>query len=115
MLPNGGSLPGKDVKMEIRLLPIGSVVQLKNSTAYVMIAGYYPIGPSRPEYVWDYSGFQFPLGYVKNDEVYCFDQEQIEAVLALGYQDREQIEFARTMEKAAEQIKSKGRSTPSRQ
>lgn len=75
------------------LLPIGSVVQLKNSTARVMVAGYLTRTASNPDYVWDYSGFKFPIGYVSNDEVYCFDQEQIEEVLALGYQDTEQFIF----------------------
>ena len=55
--------------MESQFLPIGSVVQLKNSTACVMIAGYLPTGPSRPGYVWDYSGMKFPLGYVADNEI----------------------------------------------
>ncbi|MCC8026253.1 MAG: DUF4176 domain-containing protein [Clostridium sp.] len=92
--------------MENRLLPIGTVVQLKESTARVMVAGYLALGPSRPGYVWDYSGFKYPLGYVKDDEVYCFDQDQIETVLALGYQDMEQFEFIARLESAAEKVKS---------
>lgn len=92
--------------MRNHLLPIGSVVQLKNSTARVMIAGYLPTGPAKPGYVWDYSGFKFPLGYVSNDEVYCFDQGQIDQVLALGYQDTEQFTFIHELAKASEQVKA---------
>lgn len=92
--------------MENHLLPIGSVVQLKDSTASVMIAGYLPMGPSRPGYVWDYSGFKFPLGYVRDDEIFCFDQDQIEAVHALGYQDSEQFSFIRSLERAVEKVKA---------
>ncbi len=88
------------------LLPIGSVVQLRGSTARVMVAGYLPTGPARPGYVWDYSGFKFPLGYVRDDEVYCFDQEQVEQILAMGYQDMEQLRFADSIEKAAEKVKA---------
>lgn len=87
------------------LLPVGSVVRLKDSTANVMIAGYLPVGEADPGYAWDYSGFKFPLGYVRNDEIYCFDQNQIEEVLAMGYQDEEQFRFANTLEAAVEQIK----------
>ncbi|MCI9102050.1 MAG: DUF4176 domain-containing protein [Lachnospiraceae bacterium] len=92
--------------MESQFLPIGSVVQLKNSTACVMIAGYLPTGPSRPGYVWDYSGMKFPLGYVADNEIYCFDQDQIETVHALGYQDQEQFAFIRSMNYTAEKIKA---------
>lgn len=92
--------------MQNQFLPIGSVVQLKNSTACVMIAGYLPMGPSRPGYVWDYSGFKFPLGYVRDDEIYCFDQDQIEVVHALGYQDREQFSFVNSLAYSVEKIKA---------
>lgn len=92
--------------MENRLLPIGSVVQLKDSTASVMIAGYLAVAPAKPGYVWDYSGFKFPLGYVNDNEIYCFDQDQIEIVLGLGYQDREQFEFISKLEAAAEKVKA---------
>lgn len=93
--------------MADHLLPIGSVVRLKDSTADVMVAGYMPVGDTRPGYVWDYSGFKFPLGYVRNDEIYCFDQDQIEVVLAMGYQDSEQFEFVDALMKAVENIKNK--------
>ena len=35
----------------MELLPIGSVVQLEDSTALVMISGYLPIVPSEPNRV----------------------------------------------------------------
>ena len=87
------------------LLPIGSVVQLKNSTARVMIAGYLTRSVSNPDYVWDYSGFKFPIGYMNNDEVYCFDQEQIEEILAMGYQDAEQFVFIDKMGALFDKVK----------
>lgn len=92
--------------MARQFLPIGSVVGLKDSDAFVMIAGYMPTGPARPGYVWDYSGFKFPLGYVNDNEIYCFDQDQIEQVFALGYQDAEQFAFSRYMEETAENIRA---------
>ena len=88
--------------MSKELLPIGSVVQLANSTGLVMVAGYLPVVPSRPDHVWDYSGFQFPLGYTSNDTVYCFDHEQIQVVYAYGYRDIEQDIFMSKLDKAAE-------------
>lgn len=91
--------------MSNHLLPIGSVVQLQNSTARVMVAGYLATAPSRPGYVWDYSGFKFPLGYVRDEEIYCFDQDQIEVILALGYQDSEQFAFIHKLEQSSEKVK----------
>lgn len=79
--------------MAKELLPIGSVVQLANSTALVMIAGYLPVMPSRPDHVWDYSGFRFPIGFTDNDMVYCFDHGQIQVVYAHGYKDIEEEIF----------------------
>lgn len=92
--------------MANQLLPIGTVVQLEDSTARVMIAGYLPTGPSRPGYVWDYSGFKFPIGYMDDDEIYLFDQGQIETVLALGFQETEQFDFIAKLEAAAGKLKS---------
>lgn len=92
--------------MSNRLLPIGTVVQLKNSTARVMVAGYLSESAARPGYVWDYTGFKFPIGYVNNNEIYCFDQEQIEQIFALGYQDSEQFAFSNKLSRDAEKIKA---------
>ena len=92
--------------MPSHVLPIGRVVRLKDSTAAVMVAGYMPIAPSRPGYVWDYSGFKYPIGYVDDNEVYCFDNDQIEDLYALGYQDKEQLAFAQSLNDAAEEIKA---------
>lgn len=90
--------------MASRYLPIGSVVQLKNSTASVMVAGYLAREAKDPDHVWDYSGFKFPIGFVKNDETYCFDNSQIETVLALGYQETEQFQFMTKLEAAAARL-----------
>ncbi len=78
----------------MELLPIGSVVQLEDSTALVMISGYLPIVPSEPNRVWNYSGFRFPLGYTDDEDIYCFDHSQIQVVYAYGYRDIEHDIFA---------------------
>jgi hypothetical protein len=95
--------------MAKELLPIGSVVQLENSSGLVMIAGYLPVTPSRPDYVWDYSGFQFPLGYTDDDQVYCFDHKQIEIVYARGYQDIEEETFMNKVTEARDRVEEEAR------
>lgn len=85
-------------------LPIGSVAQLKDSSALVMIAGYLPIRQAEPDRVWDYSGFRFPIGYTGDEEIYCFDQEQIEIVYAQGYRDFEEELFTGRLAQARQKL-----------
>lgn len=90
--------------MDRELLPIGSVVQLENSTALVMVAGYLPVAPSCSERVWDYSGFRFPIGYTDNENVCCFDHDQVQVVYAHGYKDIEEEIFMSKLMAAKQQI-----------
>lgn len=91
--------------MKKKLLPIGTVVQLIDDKVKIIIAGYCPTGTARPGYIWDYSGFPFPLGYRKPDEVLQFDHEQIETIFAMGYQDSEQFQFMEQLVTAATELK----------
>ena len=88
------------------LLPIGSVVQLSESTALVMIAGYLAVNQAAPERVWEYSGFRFPIGYTDDEEVYCFDHSQIETVYAYGYHDIEEDIFMSRLTAARNQMEA---------
>ena len=92
--------------MENYLLPVGTVVSLKESTCKVMIMGYCPVGEARPGYVWDYSGVAYPYGYVDGAHVFQFDHEQIEKVMAMGYQDVEQFNFIDKLRPALEDLKA---------
>ena len=89
------------------LLPIGSVVNLKGTEKAMMICGYCPTGPAKPGYVYDYSGFPYPEGYMDVLKIYQFDNEQIERVLALGYQDRETFLYMTALQEKIEEIKEK--------
>ena len=87
------------------LLPIGSVVLLTGSKKKVMIAGVCQKNAANPEKVWDYTGVLFPEGYISGDKMFMFNNEQIERVYALGYQDEEQIEFKKKVDLALEEIR----------
>lgn len=88
-------------------LPIGSVVQLNDSDGLAMIAGYLPIAQSRPDHVWDYSGFRFPIGYTDDESIYCFDHSQIGTVYAYGYKDIEEEIFTSRLPGIKEQMEEK--------
>lgn len=84
------------------LLPIGTVVLLKESTKRLMIMGVCQRSADEPNKLWDYSGCFYPEGYLGADRVFLFNNEQIERIYSLGYQDEEQIAFK---EKVDETIK----------
>lgn len=76
------------------LLPIGSVVLLKNSTKRVMIIGVCQASVGdEGRRIYDYAGCFFPEGYMSADKNFLFNTDQIERLYAMGYQDSEQLTF----------------------
>ena len=86
--------------MEMKYLPIGTVVQLKESEDRVMIAGYYSISALKEDTIWDYSGFRYPTGYMDDDDIFCFNNDQIEFICHLGCCDLEQQMFEEKLNEA---------------
>lgn len=80
------------------LLPIGSVVLLKNSTKKVMIMGWCQHEAGNNEILYDYAGCIFPEGYLNANSTYLFDHTQIDTVHHLGYINEEQQELKETAE-----------------
>lgn len=74
------------------LLPIGSVVLLKEGTKKVMIFGIRQTdADSGQEY--DYAGVLYPEGNLGNETWFLFDDENIAEVAFRGYEDDERTEF----------------------
>ena len=92
--------------MYIGLLPIGSVVRLKEAESSLMIIGYFPVGQGRPDYVWDYAGVVFPGGCLDTTQTLQFDKEQIEEIQYIGYEDEEQHHFIMQLNCQEHAIKS---------
>lgn len=90
------------------VLPIGSVVLLKESTKKLMIIGFAQIAADDPNRVYDYVGCIFPEGFIGPDKTYLFDSAQIEKIYAVGYQDEEQMNFKVRVDAALEEIRRKG-------
>ncbi len=89
---------------DANLFPIGTVVILGKSTAAVMISGYLAESAKMPGYIWDYSGFIYPIGLRDANEVYTFDHSQINQVLTIGYQDGESFAFMKRIKEIAAQM-----------
>lgn len=92
------------------LLPIGTVVLLKDSTKKVMIIGVCQRGGSDPDKVWDYTGVVFPEGFIAPDKMFMFNNEQIEQIFAIGYQDAEQLAFKAKADEAIKAFRNKAES-----
>lgn len=75
--------------MEIKTLPVGTVVQLNNLKTKVMICGRQQISVDDGK-TYDYSGCEFPKGF-DGENVFLFDASQVALVYHLGYQDLDEI------------------------
>lgn len=97
--------------MYVGLLPLGSVVRLKEAANSLLIIGYFPVGQGRPDYVWDYTGVVFPGGCLDTTQTYQFDKEQIEEIQYIGYEDEEQHQFIMRLNVSEHEIKNQFKNT----
>lgn len=88
----------------INLLPIGSVVLLKEANKRIMIVGRMQRKKGEDK-VWDYSACFYPEGVLDPTQMFLFDHEQIGTVFFLGFQDREGLELQKKLTEKYEEIK----------
>lgn len=70
------------------LLPIGTVVTLKNGTKKTMIVGFKAT-PSNADKTFDYIGVLYPEGYILGASLF-FDNADIKEIHKKGYSDDEE-------------------------
>jgi len=87
------------------LLPIGTVVLLKDSSKKVMVIGVCQKQIDEDS-IWDYAGCIYPEGYLGPDKTYLFNNDQIGKVYAVGYQDEEQFIFKEKADTIMKQVKN---------
>ena len=86
-----------DNNKESQLLPIGSVVLLKNANKELMITSYYmtalPENKETEEFnesmVYDYGGCRYPEGIMTSNSIILFNHNQIDKVLYEGLKTEE--------------------------
>lgn len=79
----------KDVR---NLLPIGSIVLLKEAEKKLMIFGIRQTDDeTKREY--DYIGVLYPEGNIGENVRFIFDHEDIEQIIFRGYEDDERTQF----------------------
>ncbi len=80
--------------MDIKgLLPIGTVVLLKNGEKRLMIAGIKQMDVENSGKEYDYYGVMYPEGHVGEDFQYLFNHEDISEIYFKGFEDNERVEF----------------------
>lgn len=72
----------------MKLLPIGSVVELKKSEKRLMICGVMMRNSQTGE-TFDYIGCLYPEGYINNENMFLFNNADIEKVHFIGFTDAE--------------------------
>lgn len=90
------------------LLPLGSIVYLKEGTTKMVIIGRSPLlnvrGESKQEkpVLFDYSSVMYPMGYVGEEEVFFFNHEDIDKIEFKGYSDSENEQYLNVMKEYQE-------------
>ena len=75
------------------LLPVGSIVLLKEGEKRLMICGIMQSDADRGGKEYDYMGVLYPEGHIGADFQYLFNHEDICEIAFTGYHDAERTEF----------------------
>lgn len=73
-----------------KLLPMGSVVKLKEATKKMFIVG---IAQESQGKRYDYLGMLYPEGFIGNEYTFLFNHNDIDEVAFIGYIDTEHQVF----------------------
>lgn len=87
------------------MLPIGSIIYLNEGTDKIMILSRGPIlEEEETPILFDYAGCLYPQG-LDADNVFYFNQENIDEVVFEGYRDKEEKRFVKLMDEWKEKNK----------
>lgn len=81
----------------MELLPIGSVVLLKNGVKTLMIYGRKQLDVETGK-TFDYLGCLYPEGNISEDMNFLFNGENIEKVLFKGYENEEELSVRKLLD-----------------
>ena len=82
--------------MEKKILPLGSIVTLKNgdATELMIIARATVINRGIDEVYYDYGAVLTPQGMISPEEVYFFNMENVDEIIFTGFINDEEINFS---------------------
>ncbi|MDD7999698.1 MULTISPECIES: DUF4176 domain-containing protein [Bacillus cereus group] len=73
----------------MKLLPIGTVVKLEDIEQFVMIIGRMVTSADKREF--DYIGVPYPVGYLGEEKVLCFNHDKIVEEMHRGYMSESEL------------------------
>lgn len=79
------------------LLPIGSIVLLKDGEKKLMINGIMQNDAGGTGENYDYLGVLYPEGHIGEGFQYLFNHEDINEIIFRGFEDAERIEFLKKL------------------
>ncbi len=79
------------------LLPIGSIVLLKDGEKRLMVCGIMQSDASGEGEEYNYMGVLYPEGHIGEQFQYLFNHEDIDQIIFRGYEDDERIEFLKKL------------------
>lgn len=91
--------------MKSGYLPVGTVCLLKGGTKKVMITGFCSIPKENPKEMYDYNGCLYPEGFLNSSQVCVFNNDQIDKILYLGFEDDEEKKFKENLDRIMKKIK----------
>ena len=83
------------------MLPIGTIVKIKNVTGYKMIIGF---GQVKNNKLYDYVSCDYKTG-TKSNNLTFFNENEIQQIIYIGYQNEESIFFQKTFYMYINEIK----------
>ena len=86
------------------LLPIGSVVALKEGKKKLMIIGRIQEN-EKTKKLYDYAGCNWPEGYMDKDHCYVFNHEDIDCLYYIGLQDIEEFNYRFELDEKLKEMK----------
>ncbi|MES5926453.1 DUF4176 domain-containing protein [Bacillus cereus group sp. MG9] len=73
----------------MKLLPIGTVVKLEEIEQFVMIIGRMVVSADKRDF--DYVGVPYPVGYLGDEKVLCFNNDKIVEEMHRGYMTESEL------------------------
>ena len=83
------------------LLPVGSVVLLKDAMKKLVIIGVMPVKHTEngKDVAYDYIGVPYPEGYLGQESAMLFNHDSIAEISFMGYSNDERKLFIETIQK----------------
>ncbi len=85
------------------LLPIGSIVLLRDGEKRLMISGIMQSDASGDGQEYDYLGVLYPEGHIGEQFQYLFNHEDIQEIFFRGFEDEERRDFLEKLANLYEQ------------